>query len=131
MDWNRGGWGSAPNVDLATAEKIARNNATFRKANDEIGAAAAQHGLDDGRLVPFLCECSDGGCTEIITLTLVEYERVRSNDRWFAHAAGHEEEVPGAVRLVEAEAAGRYRLVEKVGRAGEVASRLAAERPTD
>ena len=108
------------------AEKIARNNATFRKANDEIGGAAANSGLVDGRRVPFICECSDERCTEIIHLTLDEYQRVRSNGRWFAHARGHEEEVPGAVRPLERNHG--YVLVEKVGRAGELADRLAAGR---
>ena len=107
------------------AEKIARNNALFRGANDEIDTAAEDHGLDDGRPVPFICECSDPRCTQIISLTLREYRGVRSNPRWFAHALGHEEAIPGVVRAIERN--DRYLLVEKVGHAGEVARQLAAK----
>lgn len=112
-------------MDEPRAEKIARNDAVFREANEEIAVAAADHGLSDGRPVPFVCECSDARCTTIISLTLPEYRRVRSNPRWFAHAVGHEATLPGVVRTVEAH--DRYTLVEKLGRAGEVAARLAEE----
>jgi hypothetical protein len=114
-------------VDDAAAEKIARNNAAFRTANEEIARTASDHGLGDGRKVPFLCECSDSRCSEVIKLTLDEYDRVRSNGRWFAHARGHETAVPGAVRLVEQH--GGYVLVEKLGEAGSLAARLAEEPP--
>jgi hypothetical protein len=112
-------------VDDATAEKIARNNAAFRSANEEIANAADEHGLADGRIVPFLCECSDGRCSEVIHLTLAEYRHVRSNPRWFAHARGHEAAVAGAVELLEEHQG--YLVVEKVGHAGAVASRLAPD----
>ena len=115
-------------MDDGTAEKIARNNATFRNANDEINVAAQAHGLDDGRPVPFICECSDPRCTQIIRLTLAEYRRVRGNARWFAHALGHEEAIPGAVELVDRN--DRYVLVQKVGEAGAVSGRLAESRKT-
>jgi len=109
-----------------SSEKVTRNNAAFRDANDEIAAVAADQGLDDGRQVPFICECSDPGCSKVISLSLVEYRRVRSNPRHFVHAPGHEEEVDGAVRLVEQHT--RYVVIEKVGRAGEIAETLARDR---
>jgi hypothetical protein len=112
-----------------SAEKVARNNAVFRGANDEIRNAAAEHGLDDGRPTPFICECSDPRCTQILSLTLAEYGHVRSNPRWFAHAPGHETEVPGIVEPVERKDG--YVLVQKVGRAGTVASRLATDGRSD
>lgn len=111
-------------MEDAAAEKIARNNAAFRDANDEIDTAAGDHGLADGRPVPFICECSDVRCVEIIRLTLEEYARIRRNPRWFVHAPGHEESVPGAVELVDRNE--RYLVVEKIGRAGQVAGELAA-----
>jgi hypothetical protein len=111
------------------AEKPARNNAIFRSANERISEAAAEHGLDDGRQTPFICECSDPRCTRIIRLTLAEYGRVRSDPRWFAHAPGHETTVPGLVEAVDRN--DRYVLVQKIGRAGAVASDLAVERPGD
>ena len=117
-----------PPVDDASAEKVARNNAVFRAANEEIAAAAEEHGLDDGRPIPFICECSDPRCTEIILLTLTEYGRVRSNPRWFAHATGHDADIPDAVRLLENHE--RYALAEKINHAGEVAARLTGQAET-
>ncbi len=110
-------------MDDATAEKIARNNDVFRDANDSIEVAATDHGIRDDRLMPFICECSDPRCTTVIRLTREEYHRVRSSPRWFAHAPGHETHIPGAVEQVEAN--DRFVLVEKIGRAGEVATHLA------
>lgn len=110
-------------VDDASAEKVARNNAVFRDANDKIAAAAGELGLDDDRPVPFICECSDAACSRIILLTLAEYERVRSNPRWFAHVPGHDSELRGAVRELEDHE--RYALAEKVAHAGDVAEQLA------
>ena len=112
-------------MDDASAEKIATNNATFRAANELIAAAAQEHGLDDGRPAPFICECSDPRCTEIISLTLAEYRRVRSRARWFAQARGHDADIPDAVRLLEDHE--RYVLAEKINHAGEVAERLIDE----
>jgi hypothetical protein len=114
-------------VDDATAEKIARNNAAFRAANEDIAQAASDNGLTNGRKVPFLCECSDPRCSEVINLTLSEYRRVRGNPRWFAHTQGHETAVAGAVQLVEQHSG--YVLVEKVGKAGSLAARLAQKPP--
>jgi hypothetical protein len=110
-------------VDDATAEKLGRNNARFRAANDEIEEAATDHGLEDARPVPFICECSDGRCTTIIRLTLDEYREMRAHPRRFAHAPGHEEAMPGVVRPVER--TDRYVVVEKLGPAGEAADRTA------
>jgi hypothetical protein len=110
-------------MDDAEAEKLARNDAVLRDANDEIAATAADYGLDDGRPIPFICECADPRCSTVISLTLAEYRRVRGNPRWFAHFPGHESDVPGAVRQVEQH--DRYVLVEKVEHAGEIATRLA------
>ena len=80
-------------MDYATADKIARNNSTFRDANNGIELSAIEHRFDRDQLVPFICECSDTRCAKIVRMTLEEYEHVRSNARWFAHAVGHEETV--------------------------------------
>jgi hypothetical protein len=109
-------------METTPAEKIARNNSAFREANERIASAAVGHGLAERGPLPFLCECSDPRCTTIIHLTLDEYRRVRSNPRWFAHAAAHEVAVAGAVAPVEEH--DRYTLVEKIGQAGVAAVRL-------
>lgn len=112
-------------MDDAIAEKIARNNSTFRDANERIEASAIEHRFDRDQPVPFICECSDRRCTEIVSLTLDEYEHVRSNDRWFAHAPGHEESVDGAVATVERHSC--FVMVEKIDHAGDVSERLAGD----
>jgi hypothetical protein len=43
-------------------------------------------GADD----PFVCECSELGCTSTLALTHVEYEEVRSDGTHFAIATNHE-----------------------------------------
>jgi len=116
-------------MDDATAEKIARNNALFRQANEAIAHAATQHGLDQTQPTPFICECSDSTCTKIIRLSLDDYRRVRDNPRWFVHAPDHEVDVTGAVELLEEHET--YAVVAKVGHAGRVASRLAASSSGD
>jgi hypothetical protein len=110
-------------MDDTTAEKIARNNSTFRDANDGIEVSAIKHRFDRDQPVPFICECSDQRCTEIVILTLEEYRQVRGNDRWFVHALGHEESVEGVVSTVERHP--RFVVVEKINHAGEVAESLA------
>lgn len=109
------------------AEKVARNNALFRDANERIESAATDAGLGgNDRPVPFICECSDRDCTSIIHLTLDAYRRVRSNPRWFVHAPRHEESRDGLVRALERHDG--YVLVEKIGRAGEITEALAERR---
>lgn len=108
--------------------RIAENNARFRDANERIAEAAVEHGLLD-RPVPFVCECSDESCAQLLRLLLDDYRRVRSNSRWFLHAPGHEPTVPGVVNLVNEYA--DYLIVEKIGMAGEVASELAEGHPSD
>jgi hypothetical protein len=112
-------------MDDATAEKIARNNALFREANDQIESAATEYGFETDQHVPFICECSDRQCVEVILMTLGEYGHVRSNPRWFAHAVDHERRVEDAVAPVEDHSG--YLVIEKINHAGEVARRLATD----
>jgi hypothetical protein len=76
-------------------ERQARNEALVREVNERIntldrGAAGsgAVHGADT---FGFHCECGrDGGCQEMVWMTLGEYEVVRRQDDRFALAPGHE-----------------------------------------
>lgn len=72
-----------------TIERIERNNAVFRDANERIRAAAAEH---NPRLeqIPFLCECPVEDCVEILRLTKDEYEAVRADPNHYVTAVGHE-----------------------------------------
>jgi hypothetical protein len=113
-------------MEETSAEKIARNNSLFREANDDIEAAATKFGIAPDRWTPFICECSDPKCVQIVRLTLEEYRRVRTEPTWFVHVPDHETVVEGAVRPVEQHE--RYTIVEKIGAAGSLAAELAGER---
>jgi hypothetical protein len=106
-------------VDNPTAERIARNEATFRDANEQINRAALKHEMRAP--VPFVCECAEPGCTDIVRVSLSDYERVRSRPTWFLCRGGHE-----AAHADDAIVEHRdgWIIVEKRGRAGEVAAEL-------
>ena len=102
------------------AEQVARNDAVFRAANERIRGAAA--GLDAGDPLPFICECADLACRDLIPLTREEYEDVRRHSTWFAVSPGHEGGSDGTSRVVEHGDA--YVVVEKLGNASDVAEAL-------
>jgi hypothetical protein len=102
-----------------TQERIAENQASFREANEKIEATAYSVELP-GR-VPFICECSDPACMEIIRLSLDEYENLRPNPRRFFTAPGHATAAVAAGAAVIAEELDWYTLVDKIGVAGEIA----------
>ncbi len=97
---------------------MAKNEALFRQVNERIEEINEQ--LDPGGLSDFLCECGDDDCTTPISLTLKEYEQVRSVPTHFAIAHGHE--VLDVEKVVEKTE--RYAIVEKF--AGQ-AERMALE----
>ena len=68
-------------------EPAQESQEAFRRANDGIAARARELDVDDR--TPFLCECSDVRCTQILQLTLEEYGAVRSDDGRFMIAPGH------------------------------------------
>jgi hypothetical protein len=92
-------------MDATGRQRVAMNEATFRKVNE--GMQAAQPG---GRMT-FVCECGRLGCNKLIELTHEEYEAVRANSRRFAIVDGHQiEEVEDVVERGET-----YIVVEKRG----------------
>ena len=93
-------------------ERAARNEVSFRNANERLGDKRQE--LEISGLSPFLCECSDPACTDLIHLSLEQYEHVRTRANWFVVATGHEN---GSL----AEEHGAYRIIEKHGEAGRIA----------
>jgi hypothetical protein len=91
-------------------ERIVENNYTFREANEQIRAKADEYDAPVER-VPFLCECPVPSCTEILRLTLAEYEDVRANPRHFFTAPGHEQADAAVGHVVSRER--DYVIVEK------------------
>jgi hypothetical protein len=91
------------------AKRIGLNEASFRRANERIREVAEGFSMVSDR-TSFVCECGSASCTESISLTLAEYEHVRSDPLWFAVVPGHD--IPDAERRVEEYAT--YMIVEKL-----------------
>ena len=87
--------------------RLQENERRFRKANDALELATKRMGARGE--IPFLCECSDGGCLETVLLAPEDYHGLRGVPNRFVVVPGHQ--TPG-VDVVVGELAG-YTLVEK------------------
>ena len=96
-------------------ERIARNEATFRRINEDI--ERGRDADDDTTLVGFVCECGSAACGRLIELTPAEYEQIRQDPCRFAIVQGHE--VAEVERVVERH--DRYAVVAKLESTGEIA----------
>jgi hypothetical protein len=89
-------------------QRIAANEALFRRANELLRLRYEELRLDSERL-PFICECGDERCTQTVTLTLDEYRDLRRHSRRYVVVPGHE--LAGAEDVVDEET--DYNIVEK------------------
>ena len=101
-------------------QEIGETQVEFRNANEKIQASAdgfAIHGS-----IPFVCECPDRDCLELVRLSFDEYEAIRQHPTRFFNITGHERSSveTGAERIVAV--ADELTVVEKIGVAGEVAA---------
>lgn len=105
-------------TDDSGEARRARNEVVFRKVNEEIKALID---ADDIELpvAPFICECGDRGCRELIRVPLAEYSDVRESPRRFILARGHE--VHDGKETMTVETHDGFVVIEKVGIAGEIA----------
>jgi hypothetical protein len=113
--------------DARAAEQMARNDSIFREANERIESYVQS--IDDqieGPL-PFLCECADVTCTEIVRMTPAEYEALRQDPVRFTIVPGHEGAESWAKVVDQND---RFAVVEKLGVAAEVAAGLDARSET-
>ena len=104
-----GGGNSQPVRDSAT--RRAENEVVFREANER-QAEAVRRIAPDG-LLPFICECEDESCFEVLQLTLAEYETVRERPDRFFLVSGHAHPEETVVDRQD-----RYDIVEKSELAG-------------
>jgi hypothetical protein len=104
-----------------SAERVAHNNDVFRRANEQISEAAGTFGFDAP--IPFLCECTNERCTEVVRITAADYAEIRAHPRRFVTAPGHHTEGDEHERVVGG--SDGYETTEKVGEAGEIAEELA------
>jgi hypothetical protein len=110
-------------MDVQGRQRVAMNEATFRKVNEGMEA-----GQDPSGLLTFVCECGRLGCNRLVQLTRAEYEGVRANPRRFAIIHGHE--LPEVADIVER--AERYVVVEKRGKPeSEIVEHTDPRRPLD
>jgi hypothetical protein len=99
-------------------ERLAKNEAVFRAANERMAAWDDRHASDGEEL--YLCECSDPDCRERLTLTRARYEHVRADSRHFAVLKGHE--VPDVEVVIEE--VDNWVIVEKCAEVEEVLEEL-------
>src|SRR4051812_32261879 len=86
-----------------------------REANEHISSSHPT-----SCFVEYECECSQQSCDEFLSLSVDEYEEVRSVPTYFIVARGHA--ANEGERVVRESA--RYEVIEKTGGAGRLASRL-------
>jgi hypothetical protein len=79
-------------------ERIARNEALFRIANERMAAWEEQHEAEESEY--YFCECADPDCREKALLSRAEYERVRADAGHFLVIPGHE--IPDVETVIEA-----------------------------
>lgn len=96
------------------------DQARFRCSNERLRRTAAHIRFEPTDRVPFLCECADRECFEVVMLSLEEYDRLRTHPCWFLLVAGHEDDESTQERIVEAE--NGYAIVEKIDAGPEGAS---------
>jgi len=70
------------------AQRMRENEERFARANAAISAKADELAVER---VPFLCECSDARCTDIISLSLTEYRAAKTQPGAFMLVPGHED----------------------------------------
>lgn len=100
-----------------SVERAAANELAFRKANEDIDLARAELRFT-GERTPYICECEDESCTEILMLSRQEYHDVRASPRRFALSPGHE----SGGDVVVATGQG-FVMIEKKGREGDLVER--------
>jgi hypothetical protein len=100
--------------------RAAMNEAQFREMNEAIERQQRTAAFGE-----YICECSQKTCTVTVSLSLEEYEEVRRVATHFIVTPGH---TVGAVEKIVRETP-RYQVVEKVGVAGRIASRMDPRSP--
>lgn len=99
---------------MRSPRRAAENEATFRELNETLQEKASEFELSGARN-PYLCECDDERCTQVVLLTSEQYEQVRASPRSFVLVAGHESPDDRVVRE-----APEHVVVEKTGEKAEL-----------
>ena len=94
-----GGDALGDGIDRLTPKSIGDTALQFRAANESIRSAAEAYEVT--MQVPFLCECPDGTCVQIVRMSLDAYRAVRSSPGRFLNVPGHERAAGGATVVSE------------------------------
>jgi hypothetical protein len=89
------------------AERLAKNEVLFRSVNENIAGMERRSRLDAG----FICECSQLQCSEIIPISVEEWELIHQDRSKFVLVPGHEE---AEIERILSQPDG-YLVVEKIG----------------
>jgi hypothetical protein len=76
-------------TDAACLGSSAKRQTLFREVNERIADLSA--GLDDDATQGLICECSRSGCTEIVSVPIEIYARVRDDPTLFLLVTGHQD----------------------------------------
>jgi len=109
-------------VDTSRAARVGANQDLFRQVNKKV----AKFGEGELDFMELICECSDVGCHERISVTSAEFVDVRRDP---THFAVHPTHVNKQFEHVVA-STDRYVVAEKVGEAANVAVTLEEESTT-
>ena len=102
-------------MNEVTVAEAARRQVLLREVNERIAELTDSVGWLDYKML--ICECSRADCAEPVEITAAEYEAVRAVGSRFVVLAGHQQD--DVERVVDRN--GRFLIVEKLGRAGEIA----------
>jgi hypothetical protein len=96
--------------------RAAKNQSLLREVNERIeqlaeGKPSIFEDLQRSRTIDIACECMDETCTASVTMTIVEYERIRADSNQFFVLPGHN--VPAVEEIVDEDH--RYVVVSKLG----------------
>ena len=98
--------------------RLAQNEVLFREVNERVEDIAVKLGDDGG--YEYFCECANKDCTFRVPLTVVEYERIRSDPKQFVVLPDHyTPEVEDVIFESD-----RFWVVRKTGEAGEYVEHL-------
>jgi hypothetical protein len=98
--------------------RIGLNEAVFREVNERLRGLNEAFGTITEKM-EIVCECADPGCTERITMSVAEYEELRSEPDRFAVVPGHA--VPTDVEEVVAHGTGWEMVRKRPGGPAELA----------
>jgi hypothetical protein len=99
----------------AQRERAAKNQSLFREVNERI-----EDLTPNAAFSAFICECMSETCDEQVSITVEEYEHVRSGGNRFFVLPGHW--VPAVEQVVESN--DRFVVVAKLGTGGQLAEQL-------